>query len=168
MTTAFKDRHCFYVMAIRPVCHFLWIQLLKQGLAWVAPRPCCFRLHALLCEILTRVPVGTPDRKRSEKSRPMAEAIRSDPLVPNSVRLGGVCLRTKIITGPNMGGKSSWVRMIALICIMAQVGSYVPADTAKLGIMDSVLTRMGCMIANASLKWRNGKICNKPGNLRTV
>lgn len=48
-----------------------------------------------------------------------------------------------VITGPNMGGKSSSVRMIALIAVMAQVGSYVPAQSTKLGMLDGILTRMG-------------------------
>ncbi|KAH7922832.1 hypothetical protein BV22DRAFT_1113691 [Leucogyrophana mollusca] len=74
---------------------------------------------------------------------PMVEALRSDPFVPNSVEIGGNAPRSTIITGPNMGGKSSAVRMIALIAIMAQVGSYVPAESVKLGILDSILTRMG-------------------------
>ncbi|KAF8212388.1 muts domain V-domain-containing protein [Mycena galopus ATCC 62051] len=73
---------------------------------------------------------------------PMVEALRSDPFVPNSISFSQQG-RSKVITGPNMGGKSSCVRMIALIAIMAQVGSYVPADSVKLGMLDSVLTRMG-------------------------
>lgn len=48
-----------------------------------------------------------------------------------------------VITGPNMGGKSSSVRMIALIALMAQIGSYVPAQSVKLSMLDSILTRMG-------------------------
>ncbi|KAJ3015114.1 Mismatch repair protein msh3 [Thoreauomyces humboldtii] len=51
--------------------------------------------------------------------------------------------RCLLITGPNMGGKSSFVRQVALIVIMAQIGSYVPAESAYLGIFDSVHTRMG-------------------------
>ncbi|KZS90218.1 hypothetical protein SISNIDRAFT_457723 [Sistotremastrum niveocremeum HHB9708] len=74
---------------------------------------------------------------------PMIEAIRSDPYIPNSIKIGDGSPRSKIVTGPNMGGKSSCVRMIALICIMAQIGSYVPAESARLGILDSVLTRIG-------------------------
>jgi DNA mismatch repair protein MSH3 len=76
---------------------------------------------------------------------PMVEALRADPFVPNSVALGGGEARSKIITGPNMGGKSSAVRMIALIAIMAQIGSYVPATAVRLSMLDSVLTRMGGM-----------------------
>jgi DNA mismatch repair protein MSH3 len=74
---------------------------------------------------------------------PMVEAMRVDPFVPNSVVLGDGEPRSKIITGPNMGGKSSAVRMVALIAIMAQIGSYVPATAVRLSMLDSVLTRMG-------------------------
>ncbi|KAF8894689.1 muts domain V-domain-containing protein [Infundibulicybe gibba] len=74
---------------------------------------------------------------------PMVEVLRSDPFVANTVQMGGDAPRNKIITGPNMGGKSSAVRMIALIAIMAQIGSYVPAKSVKLGLLDSVHTRMG-------------------------
>jgi len=74
---------------------------------------------------------------------PMAEVLRSDPFVPNSIQMGGGQPRSKIITGPNMGGKSCCVRMVALIAIMAQIGSYVPASSVKLGLLDSIQTRMG-------------------------
>ncbi|KAJ7694222.1 muts domain V-domain-containing protein [Mycena rosella] len=73
---------------------------------------------------------------------PMVEALRSDPFVPNTI-LFSKKGRSKVITGPNMGGKSSCVRMVALLAIMAQIGSYVPATSFRLGLLDSVLTRMG-------------------------
>uniref|UniRef100_A0A672J3Z0 DNA mismatch repair protein MSH3 n=1 Tax=Salarias fasciatus TaxID=181472 RepID=A0A672J3Z0_SALFA len=63
--------------------------------------------------------------------------------VPNHTELQGDGRRTMIITGPNMGGKSSYIRQVALICVMAQMGSYVPASEARLGILDGVYTRMG-------------------------
>ncbi|PBK96664.1 hypothetical protein ARMGADRAFT_988633 [Armillaria gallica] len=74
---------------------------------------------------------------------PMVEALRDNPFVPNTVLMGGSEPKNKIITGPNMGGKSSSVRMVALIAVMAQVGSYVPATSVKINLLDSVLTRMG-------------------------
>lgn len=74
---------------------------------------------------------------------PMVEVLRSDPFVPNDIYLGEGQSNTKIITGPNMGGKSSAVRMVALIALMAQVGSYVPAASVKMGLLDAILTRMG-------------------------
>ncbi|KAI0373318.1 hypothetical protein BV20DRAFT_1104314 [Pilatotrama ljubarskyi] len=78
-----------------------------------------------------------------EGRHPMIEALRTDPFVPNSLRMGGDESRHKIITGPNMGGKSSVVRMTALCAIMAQVGSYVPAKSMRLNLLDGILTRMG-------------------------
>ncbi|XP_059193474.1 DNA mismatch repair protein Msh3 isoform X4 [Centropristis striata] len=63
--------------------------------------------------------------------------------VPNLTELQGDGRRTMIITGPNMGGKSSYIRQVALICVMAQMGSYVPASEARLGVLDGIYTRMG-------------------------
>uniref|UniRef100_A0A3Q2Z0B7 DNA mismatch repair protein MSH3 n=1 Tax=Hippocampus comes TaxID=109280 RepID=A0A3Q2Z0B7_HIPCM len=63
--------------------------------------------------------------------------------VPNHAQLQADGQRTMIITGPNMGGKSSYIRQVALICIMAQMGSYVPSSAANLGILDAIYTRMG-------------------------
>lgn len=74
---------------------------------------------------------------------PMIELLRSDPFLPNSICLGGSDTRTKVITGPNMGGKSSSVRMVALIVLMAQIGCYVPASSVRLSPLDAILTRMG-------------------------
>ncbi|KAJ8700304.1 Mismatch repair protein msh3 [Pleurotus ostreatus] len=74
---------------------------------------------------------------------PMIEKLSSDPFVANSVDMGVREPKSKIITGPNMGGKSSCVRMVALIVLMAQIGSYVPAASLKLGLVDAILTRMG-------------------------
>lgn len=73
----------------------------------------------------------------------MVEALRVGPFIPNSINMGGDHARHKIITGPNMGGKSSTVRMVALITIMAQIGCYVPATSVKMGLLDSIMTRMG-------------------------
>lgn len=74
---------------------------------------------------------------------PMVEQHLLDRYVPNDTNLSCQKERALILTGPNMGGKSSYVRQVALIAIMAQVGSYVPADSARLGILDAVYTRMG-------------------------
>ncbi|XP_027490328.1 DNA mismatch repair protein Msh3 isoform X7 [Corapipo altera] len=66
-----------------------------------------------------------------------------DQYVPNTTNLSGDGERVMIITGPNMGGKSSYIKQVALITVMAQVGSYVPAEEATIGIVDGIFTRMG-------------------------
>ena len=74
---------------------------------------------------------------------PMVEQLLLDTYVPNDIDLASDATKALLVTGPNMGGKSSYVRQVALIAIMAQIGSYVPAKSAKLGLFDAVFTRMG-------------------------
>lgn len=74
---------------------------------------------------------------------PMVEQLLLDSYVPNDLHLSHDSTRALLITGPNMGGKSSYVRSAALIAIMGQIGSYVPATEARLGMLDAVFTRMG-------------------------
>ncbi|CAN9401263.1 unnamed protein product [Alternaria alternata] len=74
---------------------------------------------------------------------PMVEQLLLENYVPNDLSLSHNSTRALLITGPNMGGKSSYVRSAALIAIMGQIGSYVPATEARLGMLDAVFTRMG-------------------------
>ncbi|KAK7205571.1 DNA mismatch repair protein Msh3 [Myxozyma melibiosi] len=78
-----------------------------------------------------------------EGRHPMVEQLLLDSFVPNDITLSASGIHAMIITGPNMGGKSSYVRQTALIAIMGQIGSYVPAKSATLGMLDAVYTRMG-------------------------
>jgi DNA mismatch repair protein MutS len=66
-----------------------------------------------------------------------------DPFVPNDVTLDAGAHQLVILTGPNMGGKSTYLRQTALICLMAQAGSFVPARSAKLPVADRVFARVG-------------------------
>ena len=79
-----------------------------------------------------------------EARHPMVEQLLST-YIPNSTSLSTATGSTRalLITGPNMGGKSSYVRSLALLCIMAQIGSFVPATSAKLSLLDSIHVRMG-------------------------
>jgi DNA mismatch repair protein MutS len=74
---------------------------------------------------------------------PVIEVFIAEPFVPNSVYLNNSTDRLLIITGPNMGGKSTVLRQTALICILAQMGSFVPAESARLPLLDRVWTRVG-------------------------
>ena len=74
---------------------------------------------------------------------PVVEVMLKDSLfVPNDTVLGGEH-QVSIITGPNMAGKSTYMRQVALIVLMAQMGSFVPAKSAKIGLVDRVFTRIG-------------------------
>ena len=75
---------------------------------------------------------------------PVVEKMRSDALfVPNDTLMGAKEDRVSIITGPNMAGKSTYMRQVALIVLMAQVGSFVPAHDAHIGVVDRIFTRIG-------------------------
>jgi len=80
---------------------------------------------------------------RIERGRhPVVEAVRDEPFEPNDLVLGED-RRMLVITGPNMGGKSTYMRQNALIVLLAHIGSFVPAAKAQIGPIDRILTRIG-------------------------
>ncbi|MFI5167649.1 MAG: DNA mismatch repair protein MutS [Thermoanaerobaculales bacterium] len=74
---------------------------------------------------------------------PVVEELSSAPFVPNDVELDGGRRQIVILTGPNMGGKSTYLRQVALAVLMARAGSFVAADEAEVGEIDRVFTRVG-------------------------
>lgn len=74
---------------------------------------------------------------------PVVEQVINTPFVTNDTLLDNGENRCAIITGPNMAGKSTYMRQVALITLMAQVGSFVPATMAQIGIVDAIFTRVG-------------------------
>ena len=74
---------------------------------------------------------------------PVIEAFIDEPFVPNNTYLNNSTDRLLIITGPNMGGKSTVLRQTAIICILAQTGCFVPAEQARLPLLDRIWTRVG-------------------------
>ncbi|MEO5622886.1 MAG: DNA mismatch repair protein MutS [Dokdonella sp.] len=73
---------------------------------------------------------------------PVVERVRSDPFEPNDLVLNDA-RRMLVVTGPNMGGKSTYMRQAALIVLLAHIGSFVPADSATIGPIDRIFTRIG-------------------------
>ncbi|MEH6549568.1 MAG: DNA mismatch repair protein MutS [Pseudomonadales bacterium] len=78
----------------------------------------------------------------SEGRHPVVEQVLDDPFIPNDIKLDAQ-RRILLITGPNMGGKSTYMRQTALIAVLSHIGSYVPATWARLSIMDRIFTRIG-------------------------
>ena len=74
---------------------------------------------------------------------PVVEAAAREPFVPNDCALDGEKQQVVIITGPNASGKSTFLRQVALIVLMAQIGSFVPARSAQIGLTDRIFTRVG-------------------------
>ena len=69
--------------------------------------------------------------------------LAEEKFVPNDTSLDGEAIRLALITGPNMAGKSTYIRQAALIVLMAQIGSFVPAASAEIGLVDRIFTRVG-------------------------
>ncbi len=91
-----------------------------------------------------RPSLNTQGRIRIVNGRhPVIERTLREPFVPNDVTLDGEENRLLIITGPNMAGKSTYMRQVALITLMAHMGSFVPAEQADISIVDRIFTRIG-------------------------
>jgi DNA mismatch repair protein MSH3 len=109
---------------------------------------CLAQLDCLLSLVATASqanyvrPHFTEERKIDVKQgrHPIIEKLTS--YVSNDIQFSD-SQTTMVLTGPNMGGKSSYIRQIALICMMGQIGSFVPAESATLCMLDAIYTRMG-------------------------
>lgn len=93
----------------------------------------------------TRPHVDTSDNLQIIEGRhPVIEAANSSSaFTPNDTIMDAIDNRLLLITGPNMAGKSTYIRQVALIAILAQMGSYVPAKSAHIGVLDKIFTRIG-------------------------
>ncbi len=133
-------------------------QLYQELLAYLMPHLDAFRRHAealaeldvLACfaegarrhQYCTPELVEEPGIHIEAGRHPVLEQILDEPFVPNDALLSEQ-RRLLLITGPNMGGKSTYMRQIALIVLMACIGSHVPAQVARIGPIDRIFTRIG-------------------------
>lgn len=111
----------------------------------LAALDCIYSLSVLALSDGYIVPAITEDTViRVEDGRhPVVERAVSDPFIPNDTLLDCGENHLMIITGPNMSGKSTYIRQTAILCVMAQVGSFIPAKNASIGIVDKIFTRIG-------------------------
>ncbi|HOW85033.1 MAG TPA: DNA mismatch repair protein MutS [Candidatus Aminicenantes bacterium] len=90
--------------------------------------------------------VDEGDVLRIEAGRhPVIETSQAEPFIPNDLELDAAENQVLIITGPNMGGKSTFLRQAALIVLLTQMGAFVPAKSARVGLADRIFTRIGAM-----------------------
>ncbi|XP_064489265.1 DNA mismatch repair protein Msh2-like [Ornithodoros turicata] len=89
------------------------------------------------------LPKGSGIIKLAGLRHPCVEAQDSVMFIPNDIEMKKGSSSCYIITGPNMGGKSTYIRSVALAVLMAQIGSFVPCDAAEISVVDAVLTRIG-------------------------
>jgi len=108
-------------------------------------------VYCALAELAAQRNYVRPDVDASDVLRikdgrhPVIEALADEPFIPNDTYCDRSEYQIQIITGPNMGGKSTYLRQVALIVLLAQMGSYVPAASASVGLVDRVFTRIGAM-----------------------
>jgi len=150
----FEDK----VLGARDRAHALERELFEQLLdALIAELPALKRVAAALalCDVLANLAgravalryvepelVDEPGLRIEAGRHPVVERMLEEPFVPNDLELADA-RRMLVITGPNMGGKSTYMRQAALILVLASIGSFVPAARAVIGPFDRIFTRIG-------------------------
>jgi len=111
----------------------------------------CIDVFSALAEIAAQRKFKCPEVKADDVidikdgRHPVIEWLNDEPFIPNDTYMDCEGDQVLIVTGPNMGGKSTYLRQVALICILAQMGSFIPASQAKIGLVDRIFTRIGAM-----------------------
>lgn len=101
------------------------------------------RLHTKTTLPCLKYRITAKSKLRTDDTLLLRKCQKNSMFVPNDTLLNNDDDRMIIITGPNMAGKSTYMRQVALITLMAQIGSFVPAKSAKIGIVDKIFTRVG-------------------------
>lgn len=121
---------------------FTRIKATSQALATIDVL-CSLATTALEKNYVCPTMLAGSELKITDGRHPVVEAVLDAPFVPNDTFLDCDKNRCAIITGPNMAGKSTYMRQVAIISILAQIGSFVPAKSAELCIIESIFTRVG-------------------------
>ena len=158
VTPALKEHEARVLGAeerLRTLEHHLFEELLDVVAAWhptlarTADALATLDVVAALAEVAHRRGWVRPRLTREPAlsirggRHPVVEAVSDEPFVPNDAHLDADDVQLVILTGPNMGGKSTYLRQVALITILAQLGSFVPATEAEVGLVDRIFTRVG-------------------------
>jgi DNA mismatch repair protein MutS len=129
-----RDECLKYIDMLRAIAHALSELDALTSLARTASR------YNWVCPTLLE---GDTSLVIEQGRHPIIEARLGGAFIPNSVTFECMGTRCFVITGPNMGGKSTFLRQIAIITILAQIGSFVPASAARIGLVDRIFARLG-------------------------
>jgi DNA mismatch repair protein MutS len=119
--------------------------VIRSAAKWIAEVDVFAGLARVACEYkYTRPLVDSSDLLKIEEGRHsvIEASLERETFIPNDVHFNEL-ERLLVITGPNMAGKSTYIRQVALIVLLAQIGSFVPAKSAQVGIIDKLFTRIG-------------------------
>ena len=123
------------------------VEIIQKNSFWLANLDCLVGFASLALKANYSKPIlnNSKDLEIINGRHPVIESQLSQdsPYVPNDLKLCDKTNQILMITGPNMSGKSAILRQTALIVLLAQIGSFVPAEKAKLGIIDKIFTRVG-------------------------
>ncbi|MFC1677378.1 DNA mismatch repair protein MutS [Planctomycetota bacterium] len=117
-----------------------------QALAAVAAQCDCLTAFAYLSKRRNYIRpeiTNTTELSITEGKHPVLDQTLGSEFVPNDIELGKTAGDCIVITGPNMSGKSTYIRQVALLVLMAQTGSFIPAKAARIGLTDRIFTRVG-------------------------
>jgi len=136
-----REKFCYSDLLEILLGHFEPLQALARGLARLDVL-CAYAERAQALQFCRPVLKRTSGIDIRSGRHPVVEKLQAQPFTPNDLRLDEE-RRMLIITGPNMGGKSTYMRQTALIVILAYAGSWVPAAEAEIGTIDRIFTRIG-------------------------
>lgn len=136
-----REKHCYAGLLEILLQHFDPLQAIASGLARLDVL-CAFAERAQSLRFSCPVLAPKSGIHINSGRHPVVEAVQTQPFTPNDLQLDDD-RRMLIITGPNMGGKSTYMRQTALMVILAYAGSWVPAASAEIGLIDRIFTRIG-------------------------
>jgi DNA mismatch repair protein MutS len=137
-----RELELFEALRLRVADHAARIQRSARVLATLDVLATLADLAATRDYTKPHVHAGT-ELELAEARHPVVERHTTEAFVPNDIQLDAVSHQLIILTGPNMGGKSTFLRQTALVCVMAQAGSFVPCRSAKVPIVDRIFARVG-------------------------
>jgi DNA mismatch repair protein MutS len=136
-----REKHCYAELLEHLLGELEPLQTMAQRLARLDVL-CAFAERAQRLELVEPRLSGTEGIRIRGGRHPVVEQIQDEPFTPNDIDLDEQT-RMLVITGPNMGGKSTYMRQTALIVLLAHAGSWVPATAADIGPIDRIFTRIG-------------------------